>query len=367
MKTYPLYSINLDEAKNLQFKIIDTITKHFDGKEALSLGDLGVVKGLNKPTYTKKVEQVFAEVFDAEAAILVRGAGTGAIRWGLISFMKSGDTILVHDAPIYPTSKVTIETMGLNIVTANFNDLEDIKNIIKSHPEIKGALVQNTRQKIDDSYDLEEVITTIKEVNSNIKIITDDNYAALKVRKIGNQCGAELGSFSCFKILGPEGVGVLIGKKELIDKVYSLNYSGGSQVQGHEAMEALRGLVYAPVSLAIQSEVNEELVRRLKSGEIPEIKDAFLANAQSKVLLVEFNEEIAEKILELTTKYGAASHPIGSESKYEFVPMMYRVSGTFRSADPTLEKRMIRINPMRSGADTIIRILNSAIKEVKNK
>ena len=365
MKTYPLHSISLEEAKKLQFKIIDTVTKHFDGREVLSLGDLGVVKGLNKPTYTKMVESVFAEVFDAESAILVRGAGTGAIRWGLISFMKSGDTILVHDAPIYPTSKVTIETMGLNIVTANFNDLEDVKNIISKHPEIKGALVQNTRQKIDDSYDLEEVITTIKEGNSNIKIVTDDNYAALKVKKIGNQCGADLGSFSCFKILGPEGVGVLIGEKELIDKVYSLNYSGGSQVQGHEAMEALRGLVYAPVSLAIQSEVNEELVMRLKNGEIPEVKDAFLANAQSKVLLVEFNEEIAEEILELTTKFGAASHPVGSESIYEFVPMMYRVSGTFRAADPTLEKRMIRINPMRSGADTIIRILKTAIEEVR--
>ncbi len=365
MKTYPLHSISLEEAKKLQFKIIDTVTKHFDGREVLSLGDLGVVKGLNKPTYTKMVESVFAEVFDAESAILVRGAGTGAIRWGLISFMKSGDTILVHDAPIYPTSKVTIETMGLNIVTANFNDLEDVKNIISKHPEIKGALVQNTRQKIDDCYDLEEVITTIKEENSNIKIVTDDNYAALKVKKIGNQCGADLGSFSCFKVLGPEGVGVLIGEKELIDKVYSLNYSGGSQVQGHEAMEALRGLVYAPVSLAIQSEVNEELVMRLKNGEIPEVKDAFLANAESKVLLVEFNEEIAEEILELTTKFGAASHPVGSESIYEFVPMMYRVSGTFRAADPTLEKRMIRINPMRSGADTIIRILKTAIEEVR--
>ncbi|MBS5937996.1 aminotransferase class V-fold PLP-dependent enzyme [Clostridium sp.] len=367
MKTYPLHSISLEEAKKLQFKIIDTITKHFDGREVLSLGDLGVVKGLNKPTYTKKVESVFAEVFDAEAAILVRGAGTGAIRWGLISFMKSGDTILVHDAPIYPTSKVTIETMGLNIVTADFNDIGDIKEVISKHPEIKGALVQNTRQKIDDSYEFEEVITTIKEANEDIRIVTDDNYAALKVKKIGNQCGADLGSFSCFKVLGPEGVGVLIGKKDLIDKVYSLNYSGGSQVQGHEAMEALRGLIYAPVALAIQSEVNEELVTRLKSGEIPEIKDAFLANAQSKVLLVEFNENIAEEILELTTKYGAASHPVGSESKYEFVPMMYRVSGTFRAADPTLEKRMIRINPMRSGGDTIIRILKSAIDEVKNK
>lgn len=367
MRTYPLHSIDLEEAKKLQFKVIDTITKHFDGREILSLGDLGVVKGLNKPTYTKKVENVFAEVFDAESAILVRGAGTGAIRWGLISFMKSGDTILVHDAPIYPTSKVTIETMGLKVIKANFNNLEDIKEVISKNPEIKGALVQNTRQKIDDSYDLEEVITTIKEGNPNIKIVTDDNYAALKVKKIGNQCGADLGSFSSFKVLGPEGVGVLIGKKDLIDKVYSLNYSGGSQVQGHEAMEALRGLVYAPVALAIQSEVNEELVTRLKSGEVEGVKDAFLANAQSKVLLVELNEDIAEDVLELTTKYGAASHPVGSESKYEFVPMMYRVSGTFREADPTLEKRMIRVNPMRSGADTIIRILKSAIDDVKRE
>lgn len=367
MRTYPLHSIELEEAKKLQFKVIDTITKHFDGREILSLGDLGVVKGLNKPTYTKKVENVFAEVFDAEAAILVRGAGTGAIRWGLISFMKSGDTILVHDAPIYPTSKVTIETMGLNVVKANFNNLDNIKEVISKNPEIKGALVQNTRQKIDDSYDLEEVITVIKEGNPNIKIVTDDNYAALKVKKIGNQCGADLGSFSSFKVLGPEGVGVLIGKKDLIDKVYSLNYSGGSQVQGHEAMEALRGLVYAPVALAIQSEVNEELVIRLKSGEVEGVKDAFLANAQSKVLLVELNENIAEDVLELTTKYGAASHPVGSESKYEFAPMMYRVSGTFREADPTLEKRMIRVNPMRSGADTIIRILKSAIDDVKRE
>ncbi|MFR3911852.1 MAG: aminotransferase class V-fold PLP-dependent enzyme [Clostridium paraputrificum] len=367
MKTFPLNSISLQEAMELQFKIIDTVTKYFDGREVLALGDLGVVKGLNKPTYTQKVEKVFADVFDAEASILVRGAGTGAIRWGLISFMKSGEKILVHEAPIYPTSKVTIETMGLKVVKANFNNINDIKRVINENPDIKGALVQNTRQQIEDCYELQEVIHTIKNENPNIRIITDDNYAALKIKKIGNQCGADLGSFSCFKILGPEGVGVLIGKKELIDKVYSLNYSGGSQVQGFEAMEALRGLVYAPVSLAIQSQVNEELVERLKAGEIPEIKDAFLVNAQSKVLIVELKENIAEKVLEITPKYGAASHPVGSESKYEFAPMMYRVSGTFRAADPTLEKRMIRINPMRSGADTIIRILNSAIKEAMNE
>lgn len=365
MNIYPLHSISIEEAKKLQFKVIDKVTKYFDGTEVLSLGDLGVVKGLNKPTYTKKVENIFADVFDAEAAIFVRGAGTGAIRWGLISFMKSGDKILVHDAPIYPTSKVTVETMGLKVVKANFNNLEEVNRVILENSDIKGALVQNTRQKIDDFYELEEVIQAIKEANTNIKVITDDNYAALKVKKIGSQLGGDIGTFSCFKILGPEGVGVIVGKKNLIDKIYSLNYSGGSQVQGHEAMEALRGLIYAPVSLAIQSEVNEELVKRLKEGEIKEVKDAFLANAQSKVLLVELKEDIAEDVLMLTKKYGAASHPVGSESKYEFAPMMYRISATFREADPLLEKRMIRINPMRSGADTIIRILKSAIDEVK--
>ena len=71
----------------------------------------------------------------------------------------------------------------------------------------------------------------------------------------------------------------------------------------------------------------EELVRRLNAGEIPHVRQAFLANAQSKVLLVEFDQEIAEKILDAAPKFGAAPHPVGSESKYEFAPMIYRVSG----------------------------------------
>ena len=108
-----------------------------------------------------------------------------------------------------------------------------------------------------------------------------------------------------------------------------------------------------------------EIVRRLNAGEVPHVRQAFLANAQSKVLLVEFDQEIAEKILDAAPKFGAAPHPVGSESKYEFAPMIYRVSGTFRAQDPTIEHRMIRINPMRSGPDTIIRILRSCMEQVE--
>lgn len=367
MKTFPLPSLSVDEAKKLQFKIVDTVTKYFSGTEILSTGDLGVVHGLNKPVYTRRAEHAIAEIFGAQDAVLVRGSGTGAIRWGIAALMQNGGKLLLHTAPVYPTTEVSLRTMRVETVRADFNSPEEVRRTLREHPEIRAALVQLTRQKIDDRYDCGAVIAEIRAENPSVRILTDDNYAALKVPKIGVQCGADLSSFSCFKLLGPEGVGALVGGRELIRTVRGWNYSGGSQVQGHEAMEVLRGMTYAPVSLAIQAEVGEELVRRLNVGELPEVRTAFLANAQSKVLLVEFREEIAEGVLKATPKYGAAAHPVGCESKYEFAPMIYRISGTFRKQDPTLEKRMIRINPMRGGADTVIRILKEAIGDVKKQ
>lgn len=366
MKTKPLKSISMEEAQRMQFSLVDIVTKHFQGDEILSLGDLGVVRGMNKPRYTKKVEEVLAEFFGVEKAKLVRGAGTGELRYGLMSFLKPNEKILVHDAPIYPTSKTTIDSMSIIPVAVDFHDNEQLIKTIRDNPDIKGALVQHTRQKIDDNYEIDEVIKTIKTANSSLTIITDDNYAAMKVKHIGAQAGADLSTFSLFKLLGPEGIGLLVGKTEHIEKIEELNYSGGSQVQGYEALEALRGLIYAPVMLAIQAEVNEKLVDRLNEGIIPGIKRAFLANAQSKVLLVEFEEPIAEEVLKYANELGAAPNPIGAESKYEFVPMFYKLSGTFLSADPTLGKRMIRINPMRSGPDTVIRILDTSIKTIKS-
>jgi len=363
MKTSPLKSINLPQAMEFQFRMIDEITKVFNGADFITRGDLGVVSGLNKPQTTKQAEQVIAAFFSAESALLVRGAGTAAIRYALFASMKPGDTILVHQAPVYPTTVTSFEMMGLKTIYADFNNLDETRQILASHSEIKAALVQYTRQKIDDAYEMETVIKTIKN-QKDIPIITDDNYAVMKVDKIGTQCGADLSCFSTFKLLGPEGIGCVVGKKEYINILRKHHYSGGLQTQGHEALDVLHGLIYAPVALAIQAQVNDEVVARLKANEIPEVKWAGIANAQSKVLLVEFHGAIAKEICTNAVLFGAAPHPIGAESKYEVVPMFYRVSGTFRARDATLEERIIRINPMRAGADTIIRILKESIKRV---
>ncbi|EGT4600940.1 aminotransferase class V-fold PLP-dependent enzyme [Clostridioides difficile] len=365
MKTYPLKSISVKEAAQLQFRLIDEITKEFKGGEILTRGDLGVVKGLNKPKTTLKVEKVLAKFFNSEKAMLVRGAGTMSIRMALYSSIKRGNKVLIHKAPVYPTTSVSIDMLGIHTVGADFNNLEEIKCVLKRNEDIKGAIVQYTRQQPQDSYEVRDVIKVIKEVDENIVVITDDNYAVMKVPYIGVEGGADLSCFSLFKILGSEGIGCIVGKEKYINKLIKENYSGGLQVQGYEAIDSLKGLVYAPVMLAIQAEVSENIVKRLLNKEIEGVSNAFIANAQSKVILVELEEEIADKVLEEAEKLGAAPNPVGAESKYEFVPMFYRLSGTFRSYNPSLSKRMIRINPLRSGEDTVLRILEESINNVK--
>lgn len=361
MKTYPLKSISVEEATEKQFGLVDAITQVFEGKEILTRGDLGVVLGYNQPITTHKVEKVLAQFFHTEAAMLIRGAGTMAIRNALHAALPKNATLLIHEAPVYPTTQVTLDMLGINTVVANFNNIEELQKTLETET-IDGALVQLTRQKPDDSYDSEEVIQCIKTYAPDRPIITDDNYAVMKIPRIGCEQGANLSCFSTFKVLGPEGVGCIVGDQKYIDILRKENYSGGLQVQGFEALDVLRGMVYAPVALALSAKVTDEVSTRLNEGELPGIQEAYIANAQSKVILVTFKEPIAQNVLERAEKLGAAPNPIGAESKYEIVPMFYRVSGTFRAAIPDVEKNTIRINPMRAGADTIIRILKQAME-----
>ncbi|MBC8953308.1 aminotransferase class V-fold PLP-dependent enzyme [Xenorhabdus sp. PB62.4] len=357
MKTYPLQSMTMAQAQRQQFKLVDIICRHFPGADFLSQGDLGLVPDLHQPRMTRRIEAVIAEFFGAETAAFVNGAGTGALRAGLAALVSPNSTLLVHNAPIYPTTKVSIEQMGLHIVKADFNHPEQIVAAIRQYQPV-ACLVQHTRQKISDSYSLQAVIDTLNQYH--IPSIVDDNYAVMKVAQIGCEYGATLSTFSCFKLLGPQGIGIVVGEQAIIDNLRHSMYSGGCQIQGYQAMEALRGMVFAPVIHAVQAEVNDELVARLNQGELPQVKQAFLANAQSKVLLVEFYEPIAERILNAAHTFGALPYPVGAESKFEIPPLFYRISGTFRQTDPTLEHRMIRINPNRSGADTVIRILRES-------
>jgi hypothetical protein len=362
MKTFPLPALTVKAAAAKQFALVEAITRHFSGGDFLSKGDLGLVPGLGRPRDTAAAEAVLADFFGQEDAVLLRGAGTGSLRAGLSSCFSQGKTVFIHAAPLYPTTKVSVEALGLITVEADFNKLEAAA-LAYRNAAADGALVQLARQKPDDSYDYEDLIAAFKNARPDLPLITDDNYAVMKVPRIGCEAGADLSCFSLFKLLGPEGIGCVTGKKVYVEKIRGTHYSGGVQVQGSEALEALRSLVYAPVALALQAEVCDEVTERLRGGEVPGVKDAFVVNAQSRVVIVELEKPDAPEVLIRAERLGAAPYPVGSESRYEITPLFYRVSGTFLKSDPALGSRMIRINPMRAGADTVLDILRQALKE----
>ncbi len=360
METSPLPQLDLTGAMALQFRLVEAIAREFDGNAILQAGDYGVRMDAGRPRATARVETVLADFFGAEDAALVRGAGTGALRAILMALLRPGHKIVVHRAPVYPTTRVTMESMELEQVVVDLNDRQAID--AAETGDARCALVQHTRQRLDDRYDLASVIAALKARQPGLTVIVDDNYAALRVPAIGIQLGADVSTFSLFKLLGPEGIGCVLAGKETIQAIRRQNYSGGTQVQGPEALEALRALTLAPVALAVQGQVVAQVVARLNAGEVPGVAHAHIANAQSCVALVELENTRAQAVLAKTASFGAATHPVGAESRYEIAPLFYRVSGTFRQEDPQLADRMIRINPMRAGADLVVDILRKSLK-----
>lgn len=143
MKTFPLQSLTLTQAQQKQFALVDTICRHFPGADFLAGGDLGLATGLNRPRVTQRVK-VLARHFMLRPQRPVQGAGTGAIRAGLAALLKPGQRLLVHDAPVYPTTQVLVEQMGITLVRADFNCLPAITQAITQHrPD--AALVQRIR------------------------------------------------------------------------------------------------------------------------------------------------------------------------------------------------------------------------------
>lgn len=360
-----LPSLSIEEAQEKQFKLVHMMSRHFEGRQFLSMGDLGVAPKYKRPEQTYLVERVLADFFGTEDCALVRGAGTGAIRNILSMLLSAGDQMFIHTAPVYTTTKETIRILGLKTVAADYNDLDSIRAAIKNHPDVKVFYVQHARQQPTDHYNLADVIKTVKEERPDLPIVVDDNYCAMKMKGIGVELGADYSTFSGFKLLGPEGIAVIAGKKEGIERVHQYNYSGGGQVQGYEAMEMLRMMTFAPVSLAIQGEQVEKLCQELNEGAVAGIRAAYITNAQSKNVIVELENPVAQEVIQLSDHHGAATHPVGAESKYEIIPMIYRVSGSFLEAQPELKEYGLRINPMKSGANTIIDILRKVIPLAK--
>jgi hypothetical protein len=363
--THPLQQLTVDGAKGFQFRLVDLIHRHFDGREVLEAGDYGAPPELGRSKATAKVEAVLAEFFHAEDAALVTGAGTGAIRAGLIAVLEPGASVVVHDFPIYATTAVTFRAMGLRRMAVDLNDERGRANVLRERPDM--VYLQHSRQRLDDAFNIADVIAEARRFAPEATVMVDDNYTVMQVPRSGVELGADLSAFSLFKLLGEPGVGGVIGRADLVRRIRDDAYSGGSKVQGPAAIASLKGLVYAPVALAVQSEVVDEVIERLNAGELSGVARAFPGNHQERSILVELEEPIARDVFDVAWRWGAAPYPVGSQSRFETNALIYRLSRAMCEADPELAERMVRISPFRSGGSTIIRVLGAAIEAARAK
>jgi hypothetical protein len=358
--THPLPTVALQDAVAVQHRLLECVARHFTGEQLFS-ADAGVVPGLGRPRTTARVEAVLADLLGAQDAALVQGAGTGAIRAALAAVLRAGEPLLVHRAPVYRTTAVTLRGLGAEVVETDFNDPAGLAAALAGG-RFRYAYIQHTRQRLTDSYDPGAVVAACRA--AGVGTVVDDNYAAFRVPACGVELGADASCFSLFKLHGPEGVGVVAGRSSLVEAVRADNYSGGGQVQGHQALDALRALTHVPVMWAVQSRAVAEAAEALAAGAVPGVAEVRVANAQDLCLLVRLEEPVARELPAAAARYGAAPYPVGSNSRYEVAPLFYRLSGSFLDDAPALADWTVRINPMRAGAGLVLDILRRALGDL---
>jgi aspartate aminotransferase-like enzyme len=365
-----LPALSLEEARSLQFRLVAAITHEFSGAAWLTRGELGVGSDNQGSRFTQAAERVLARMFGTEDAVFVTGAGTGAIRAALFALLPPLSRIIVHDAPLYSTTAVTFRAAGYQALRVDFHDHEQLRAAL-ADTGAQALYIQHTRQQLSDHYTLAEVVQAARAQRPELLILADDNYAVANTPRIGVELGADVSAFSAFKLLGPEGVGIVLCSHATAQLIRADMYSGGTRVQGFQAQEALIGLSESFVANAITQETAQAVVERLRTDPTPlivrSVAEAHVANMQSPVVLLRLHAPIAEQVIARASEHGAALFPVGAMSRYEVIPLFYRVSGSMRETlGAEVARHWLRINPMRAGVETVLTILEQSLGEVSS-
>jgi hypothetical protein len=72
---------------------------------------------------------------------------------------------------------------------------------------------------------------------------------------------------------------------------------------------------------------------------------------------------VAEPFLRSAWRNGSPSRSVGEEAQFEFLPLFTYLTGTFLKATSGLERWAVRINPLRGGPETVLRILQAAVRD----
>lgn len=196
------------------------------------------------------------------------------------AFLKEGDEIIVsemeHHANFVPW-QMAAARKNAKVIKLPFNDLGTLE--IEKLPELISA-----RTKMIAVAHVSNVLGTINPVNeiikiahqNNIPVLVDGAQAVPHIKVDVQEMDADFYAFSAHKMYGPNGVGVLYGKKEWLEKMPP--YQGGGEMISEVSFEGttfnelpwkfeagtphISGVIAFGAALNLINEVGFENIRR---------------------------------------------------------------------------------------------------------
>lgn len=179
---------------------------------------------------------------DSAEIIFTKGTTEGinlvAQTWGRTS-LKAGDEVLItsmeHHANIVPWQMICEEKGAIlrfiPISQTGELDLSQLNNLINERTKMVALVYVSNALGIINPIDT--IISKAKSVGS--KVLIDGAQAVPHFHVNVQELGADFFVFSGHKLFGPTGIGVLYGKKELLDEM--IPYQGGGDMIKNVTLE----------------------------------------------------------------------------------------------------------------------------------
>ena len=145
--------------------------------------------------------------------------------------LKTGDEVLItkaeHASNVLPWFELSDE-IGVNINYIPLNDhyevtLDNLKKVITNNTKVISlAYITNV---IGDIRPIKEIIDYAHK--NNILVVIDGAQAVPHIKIDVQKLDIDFLAFSAHKMCGPTGVGILYGKKELLNDMYPTTFGGG--------------------------------------------------------------------------------------------------------------------------------------------
>ena len=147
------------------------------------------------------------------------------------NYLKSGDEVILnkgeHASNLLPWI-VLSEKIGINLVYADLNSdysltLDRIKEKVTERTKV--IALAHITNSIGDVRPVKEIGKFSRE--NNILFVVDATQSIGHIKVDVQDLNIDFLGFSAHKMLGPTGVGVLYGRKDLLEKLVPIEYGGG--------------------------------------------------------------------------------------------------------------------------------------------